>query len=115
MSADNFTVALHEVLGQARKHGYCVVIFDPEELRGIDPRRIEDVCIERGNEAIEQLAGPDVSELDDVDLTAEELTERYQVEHPTHTIAEWQDETAAHGLTIGYWDWVSEQLAADPK
>ncbi len=39
-----------------RAAGYAVVIFNPDELCGVPPDRIEDIGIERMNNAISDLA-----------------------------------------------------------
>lgn len=41
-----------------RQRGYCVVIFNPGELRGVDPDQLQDLLVERGNQIIEQLGDP---------------------------------------------------------
>ena len=39
-----------------RELGYAVVVFNPEELEGVDPSRIEDRMTELGWEVIYNLA-----------------------------------------------------------
>jgi hypothetical protein len=46
-----------QALNALRDEGYLVIIWHPTELGDIDPRHIEDVLIERGNDMIEQLRG----------------------------------------------------------
>ena len=40
---------------EIRSLGYAVTIFTPEELRGVDPRNVEEILVERGNDAIADL------------------------------------------------------------
>jgi hypothetical protein len=47
----------NETVRTLRDAGYLVIIWAPDELGDIDPRHIEDVLIERGNDMIEQLKG----------------------------------------------------------
>lgn len=35
-----------------RARGYAVVFFNPDELEGVDPRRVESRLVEVGNEVI---------------------------------------------------------------
>jgi len=39
-----------------RDMGCAVAVFTPEELRGADPDTVEDLMVQRGNEAIDYLA-----------------------------------------------------------
>jgi hypothetical protein len=45
--------------------GFAVISFTPTELRGADPERVQDVCIERGWGVIEDLATEPEPEDDD--------------------------------------------------
>lgn len=47
--------AERKVIEELRWKGYAVTVFCPEELRGVEPDRIEDVMVERGTIAIEHL------------------------------------------------------------
>ena len=38
-----------------RDRGFCVVVFTPEELEGVDPEVLDDVLTAYGLEAIEDL------------------------------------------------------------
>jgi hypothetical protein len=38
-----------------RDAGYCVVVFNPEELEGADPYKVSDFLIERGWDVIEAM------------------------------------------------------------
>ena len=40
---------------QLREEGFAVVIFDPEELQGASPKRVQDALVEYGGDAIESL------------------------------------------------------------
>ena len=36
-----------------RALGYAVVVFTPEELRGVNPERVEDAMIAEGNDLVD--------------------------------------------------------------
>lgn len=46
----------HLTLTQLRSEGFAVVVFNPEELRGVDPERVQARLVEVGNEVIDVLA-----------------------------------------------------------
>lgn len=46
-----------------RHKGYAVVVFNPEELRGVDSNRVEDRMIEKGGDYIDQIS-PEEEEVD---------------------------------------------------
>lgn len=48
-----------QTVDELRAAGYAVVVFNPDELRGVAPRRIEDRMIECGNDAIDILVEPE--------------------------------------------------------
>ncbi len=39
-----------------RHEGYAVVVWNSEELRGVEPIRVEDRMIEKGGEYIDQIS-----------------------------------------------------------
>ena len=39
-----------------RHEGYAVVVWNPDELRGVDPNRVEDRMIEKGGDYIDQIS-----------------------------------------------------------
>ena len=39
-----------------RHEGYAVVVWNSEELRGVDPIRVEDRMIEKGGDYIDQIS-----------------------------------------------------------
>jgi hypothetical protein len=43
-------------IAQLRIAGYAVVIWNPKELRGVDPGTVEAQSVERGNDIIDSLA-----------------------------------------------------------
>lgn len=45
-----------------RDRGFCVVVFTPEELEGVDPEVLDDVLTAYGLEAIEELKEEDDEE-----------------------------------------------------
>lgn len=45
-----------KTISQLRDEGYAVVLFNPEELRGTDVDRLEEILVERGNDCIAQMA-----------------------------------------------------------
>lgn len=45
-----------------RDRGFCVVVFTPEELEGVDPEVLDDVLTTYGLEAIEDLKEEDDEE-----------------------------------------------------
>lgn len=45
----------HALARTLRDQGYAVAIFNPDELEGVDPRRLEDRLVHEGNEAIPML------------------------------------------------------------
>lgn len=45
-----------------RDRGFCVVVFTPEELEGVDPEVLDDVLTAYGLEAIEDLKEEDDEE-----------------------------------------------------
>lgn len=47
---------LISICRELKHRGYAVVVFTPEELRGSDPDRVEEVMVERGWDAIHSLA-----------------------------------------------------------
>lgn len=44
------------VIAALRARGFAVAVFNPDELRGIDPDKIAGIMVERGNIAIDALA-----------------------------------------------------------
>lgn len=42
-----------KVLQDLRDAGYSVVVWNPDELRGVDPTRVEDHMIEKGSDYID--------------------------------------------------------------
>ena len=44
-----------QALKTLREAGYAVVVFNPEELAGVDPSTVEDILVERGWMTIENL------------------------------------------------------------
>lgn len=71
MSDTVIQAAIHSL----RKAGYAVVVFNPDELRGVPPDRLEDRLIELGNEMIDQLG--DAVECDHDWVTSEEDDRTY--------------------------------------
>ena len=51
-----------QTLEQLRDAGYVVVVWTPEELRGADPIRVGDYCIELCSDIIDCLAFEEDSE-----------------------------------------------------
>lgn len=50
------TQELDEVVAFMQKYrdlGYAVVVFTPEELRGVNPERVEDAMIVEGNDLVD--------------------------------------------------------------
>ena len=45
-----------QALKTLREAGYAVVVFNPEELAGVDPSTVEDILVERGWLTIENLS-----------------------------------------------------------
>jgi hypothetical protein len=43
--SSNVTSEEYAVLKTLRRKGYAVVIFDPEELQGVEPRYVEDALV----------------------------------------------------------------------
>lgn len=52
---DAYDDATKAAIEKLRDAGYLVVIWTPGELRGVQPHHIENLVIERGNNAIEML------------------------------------------------------------
>jgi hypothetical protein len=50
------------VIEQLRAQGYAVIVWTPEELRGVDPARVEDRSVELGNDIIDTLS-PNMEEV----------------------------------------------------
>lgn len=47
---------LDEIIAFMQKYralGYAVVVFTPEELRGVNPERVEDAMIVEGNDMVD--------------------------------------------------------------
>ena len=40
-----------------RDRGYCVIVWTPEEIGDADKGTLEDVCISRGSDYLEQING----------------------------------------------------------
>jgi hypothetical protein len=53
---DSILEKLREATKEARGLGYAVVYWNPEELKGVDPERIEERCVEQGNMVIDSLS-----------------------------------------------------------
>lgn len=50
------TQELDEVVAfmqKLRSHGYAIVVFEPGELRGVNPERVEDAMIAEGNDLVD--------------------------------------------------------------
>ncbi len=47
---------VRSALQELRHAGYAVIVGQPSELRGVNPRRVEDRSVELGHEVIECLA-----------------------------------------------------------
>ena len=45
-----------------RALGYAVVVFTPEELRGVNPERVEDAMIVEGNDLVDLSGGEEEEE-----------------------------------------------------
>ena len=45
-----------KALAELRADGYAVITFTPDELRGLEPRVVENRLVELGNEVIDVLA-----------------------------------------------------------
>lgn len=45
-----------QAIAELRDAGYAVAVFSPDELEGLTPKSIENVCVNAANEAIEDLA-----------------------------------------------------------
>lgn len=50
---------MSKTISELRAEGYAVVIFNPTELRGVEPQYIEDRLVEHGNNTIDILATDD--------------------------------------------------------
>lgn len=50
-----FTPEVVQALDTLRDAGFAVAAFTPDELRGANPRYVEDLMVERGHWAIEDL------------------------------------------------------------
>lgn len=48
-----------QMLRELRVRGYAVVVFTPDELEGASQDQVEDLMIQRGWDAIEDLKDPD--------------------------------------------------------
>ena len=46
------------VIRELRASGCAVIVWNPEELQGVDPRDVEDRSVETGHEVIETLREP---------------------------------------------------------
>lgn len=44
------------MLHQLRDKGYAVAVWNPQELRGVDPSDVEDIMIERAADFIDVMA-----------------------------------------------------------
>ncbi len=55
-----------ETVRQMRQAGYAIIIFGPEELRGVDPDMVQDMARSRGNDAIDSHAMPTAEEIADI-------------------------------------------------
>jgi len=47
-----------KIINELRGEGYAITVFTPEELEGVESRRIEDCMCERAWSAIEDLKIP---------------------------------------------------------
>lgn len=52
-----YTNAILDALDLLRNAGFAVCAFDPEELEGVDPERVEERMVATGWDAIEMLKG----------------------------------------------------------
>lgn len=52
---ESLTTEEQAVIAKLRQAGFAVAIWSPTELVGVDPRSIEELAVERGNEAIDDL------------------------------------------------------------
>lgn len=46
----------HDTIRELRDCGCAVTIFQPEEMKGVDPQMIEEVLVVEGNNAIDELS-----------------------------------------------------------
>lgn len=46
----------HDMIKELRECGCAITIFQPEEMRGIDPELIEEALVVEGNTIIEELS-----------------------------------------------------------
>ena len=44
-----------EQVEKMREEGYAITIFTPEELKNVPPQKVENVMVERGFDAIDDL------------------------------------------------------------
>lgn len=52
------TPSQQQAIGELRDAGFAIAIFTPDELREAPPERVEDLMVERGWNAINDLGGP---------------------------------------------------------
>ena len=50
-----------KTIEQLRKEGYAIVIYSPEELRGANPKAVQDAIVEQSWVIIDELATEDES------------------------------------------------------
>lgn len=46
---------LKDAIDELRYQGYAVTVFNPEELSGVDPDEVEQIMVDKGNDAISLL------------------------------------------------------------
>lgn len=86
-----------QVLNDLRHAGWAVVLFTPDELRGVEPDRLQDRLVELGNEVIDNLSD-EPADLDEPDAPSPLIDTRPApplipadadpVKHPHHSAAE---------------------------
>ena len=47
---------IYQTIQHMQSLGYAVVAFNPRELHGVDPTRVEDLLVQRGIEIISSLS-----------------------------------------------------------
>lgn len=52
-----FTKQEKDAINSMRDRGYAIAVFTEEELNGADPSQVEDIMVERGWYAIDDLGG----------------------------------------------------------
>jgi hypothetical protein len=55
---------IQDALNELRDKGFAVVIFTPQELKGVDPTYVEGIMTQYGWDAIEQSADPTTPDFD---------------------------------------------------